>query len=175
MKTEMRVGIRFDSTMEWKCLACGGPAEITNGKLSWRTCKICNKSYYRNHCWNCKIIVDSRDNENVKCPRCGWLKCTCTACHLGGCTTNPYKYEVSNDEIAVMEEIMHHLAMETAEAEADRVEMFHQAAIEAAEVDTDRAEMMLQAAIEAEEAEADREEMMFQVAIETADVDRDYR
>lgn len=176
MTADKRNGIRLDPSMEWKCLACGGTAETTDGKYSWRTCTKCNKSYYRNHCWNCKTVVDSRDTENVKCPTCGWLKCTCSACHLGGCTTNPYRNEVPLEDIAEMEEIMHQLAIEVAEEEAERQEMMRQAAIEAAEEEAEREACMRQAAIEAAEEEAEREEMMRQAAIEAAeeDAERDF-
>lgn len=61
-------------------------ANITAHKNTTRT--------YRNRCWNCHSGITE---ENTKCYRCGWYRCsTCGSC-MQGCSTNNLKLNDFND------------------------------------------------------------------------------
>lgn len=86
-------GIRNEEQLRNICINCSSDSvveiELINGFN--RSCKVCETSWYINHCWNCESgRVDSRDPKNPRCKVCGWLKCTCQACHYQGCKTNEY-------------------------------------------------------------------------------------
>ncbi|MFI3219188.1 MAG: hypothetical protein QX189_08710 [Methylococcales bacterium] len=78
-------GIRNDGKARKLCLKCGSSDNIEYSYF-YEKCKTCGTSWYVNHCWKCKKMVDERDSETPKCEACGWCKCTCGACRLG-CTS----------------------------------------------------------------------------------------
>jgi hypothetical protein len=75
-------GIRDSAFMADVCLLCASDdvESIDEGFGPNRQCRICDSSWYVNHCWNCfSGKVDSRDPP--PCPTCKWLKCAkCDAC-----------------------------------------------------------------------------------------------
>lgn len=85
-------GIRNVTVLRGICIACGSTnvRPKSNAQRYYKVCQDCNNEWYANHCWNCGEKVDSRDPLNVKCTVCGWLKCTCGACNINGCSSNPY-------------------------------------------------------------------------------------
>jgi len=79
-----------------RCLSCEfEPAQPIEGELGFsHQCPKCAAKWYASHCWNCETgFVDSRDPATPLCPSCGWYKCACGACHLRGCTTNPFTHD----------------------------------------------------------------------------------
>lgn len=161
-----REGIRLDPTMEWKCVSCGGMTEITSGKMSWRKCKVCGEDYYRNHCWNCSATVDSRDTRNPRCTNCGWFKCTCSACHISGCTTNPYKNDTIPLDILALDEMMQQIAMEAAMNADLHQQMVEQMVMEA-QMDADLHQQM----VEQMEMEAQMDADLHQQMIEQMEME----
>lgn len=85
-------GIRKLLILRGICIECGSN-KVKNkfrNKDYYKKCEICNSEWYVNHCWNCGKFIDSRDSEIIECNICNWYKCTCGACSIKGCKSNPY-------------------------------------------------------------------------------------
>lgn len=84
-------GIHLNPYMRGVCLECGhtnpGAGE---GQI---VCENCGEWWYRDHCWNCKKDIDSRDSKIQRCKKCKYWICA----HCDSCFCNPaahsWKYD----------------------------------------------------------------------------------
>jgi len=71
-----------DSSRTQQECQCGSEeTEVLGRRSNLRRCKECRRTWYVNHCWNCRQHIDSRADDVDECQACGWYQCpSCGAC-----------------------------------------------------------------------------------------------